>query len=227
MAALSVPALLLSGWAVVLLRATLTATRDAVKEAKAATDVAREMSIAQARAYVFVSKAEVRRTDFTGKLPDLGEFPYFKVVLTVENSGITPAVWFELEGVTYLRIAVEGDIEARESAPFGAIRWGTVSHGAPLAAQFGGDDAWRQMIEAGGLQPYLFGIEGVVRYRTEFKEIRETAFAFTIEGRRLRDAQLDATGRTEKRRLPMIRPALLRSDHVTQADPRVEHMDTD
>mgnify|MGYP005862363751 CR=1 FL=1 len=87
MALTGLGALLVSIWAVRLLKATLKETRDAVRAADAAVGVTREIGEAQARAYLSIQDIEV--SGLTGQSSALVKFK-------IRNTGMTPArnlVW--------------------------------------------------------------------------------------------------------------------------------------
>lgn len=161
---------------------TLLLTRSANAAAQAAVYVTREMGIAQARAYLHVSAAEVRYVGSFGAEHKLKITPAFDVVFFIENAGNTPAQWFEFGARSQvLERLEEGGVEiSTVEAPL--KRWGRLSPHETQTVPLQCSKMLPQYAEACATTSRHIRVSGTLSFKTEFDEIRSIPFDFHIYG---------------------------------------------
>ncbi|QMU57899.1 MAG: hypothetical protein GKR98_06620 [Boseongicola sp.] len=152
-----------------LLLRTLWATQEMAKEAK-------RIGEAQTRAYVDVIKV-VLYLDQT--VPD--------IIITVKNSGVGPAKWFELSVETDVQETLnDGSLaeivsKSPEKMP---ARWPGLGGGEEVTCRggFGGDSAAQITLvsQFPNVIEHALICRGVLRYRTFFNETFESEFIFVL-----------------------------------------------
>ena len=152
-----------------LIYATLSKTSEAI-------NVSEQNSRDETRAYVHADRADL----FLGS-PDV-KWP--SVVVTVKNTGATPAKWFSVVSATRL-IPVDHVVPRFSEFEISPIfkQWNALGGGLELSATLGVDVA-KELRDAYMSDPshFMFIVAGVVRYETFFREIFETEFMFTRRG---------------------------------------------
>ena len=109
---------------------------------------------------------------------------FFLIILNVENTGDTPAIWYEVDGVSEVQMIGDGRMEAVSSVAAKPLRYSGIARSGSLTCAFSEEAMLDQFNHARAMPYYNFAIQGVVRYRTEFKETIEAPFAFFVTGRR-------------------------------------------
>lgn len=165
-------------WAVLLLRNTLVATRDAVRSADDAVTVTRELGEAQTRAYVHVESAELRWGNPKGEHP--------RVTFTAINTGQTPAKWFECHATFFTRkLTKEGfyaeniTFDDLDLTGITAHRWNALGGGRELTFTAASKSA-NVARSSYGRTDVSLDVAGILRYETFFGEIFETEFWFAV-----------------------------------------------
>jgi len=135
---------------------------------KEQNDIARRSARDQARAYVHAATAELADS----------ELPF--VYLEVENTGDTPAHWFEIGATS---VVANDDGSFKDLINFDSVtrftRWSGLASGIKLKAPTG-SPMERLTIQNGKSGDKGVIVYGIIRYKTIFKEIYETQFAFTV-----------------------------------------------
>jgi hypothetical protein len=206
----------------VLLWLNLVAARDAVeqaavgaKAAQAAVAVTRDMAIAQSRAYLHISKAEVFHLARGEPFPGHHSGDVFAIRLSVKNTGNTPAEWYQVEGICEFGVADELNVTTMEVVPIKTKRWGTVAPRSETSSPVM-DLAIRVLfIKAAEAQSDaangVVEMKGTLTYRTEFKETRSVPFAFFVKGEALQKRitmSFSDMQENKPKPIPMQRPEL-------------------
>lgn len=159
MAIIAICATVISVWAVVLIRGTLSATQSAIT-------VTREVGNDGSRAYIHVSPV----TMYTGP-PE--------VIVPVVNSGHTPARWFEIGAEV---TAIQTEAEAHSRFDYSGVRFVKLATLAGKSSEDGAiktdccDHAVKSLLADKDFK--FIRVDGIVRYETIFSEIYETEFSF-------------------------------------------------
>ena len=138
------------------------------------SNVTRQIGRDETRAYVHVRDAHL-----TWGGPN-AEYP--NITLTVENTGQTPAKWFEIRKIAFIK-ALDPDGGSTEALSFRraevarleATRWPSIAKIKTCEAL---TTAQGQTLRSAYQQNKAIVIMGVVRYETFFNEVFETEFCF-------------------------------------------------
>lgn len=139
---------------------------------KEQNEIARRSARDQTRAYVHAATAELTESE----LPS--------VYIEVENTGNTPAHWFEIGANSFV---ANEDGTFKSLVNFGSVtgftRWSGLASGIKLKAPTG-SPMEKLTIQNGKSRNSDVIVYGIVRYETIFNEIYETQFAFVISRRK-------------------------------------------
>lgn len=150
----------------------------AVSAGRDAVTATREIGKAQAQAYVHVEKAEL--------LWGSDSSPEPRFILTVINTGMTPARWFECEATAFTR-ELDGERKLSGKMLFSDIdytavnktRWNALGAGKETTLPAGRDKS-PEIIDAYRNDNKAINIAGVLRYETFFGDIFESEFWFVV-----------------------------------------------
>ncbi len=139
--------------------------------------IAREMGMSQTRAYVTVSGGNVTWRDVAHSSP--------QIVLSVENTGESPAIWFTIAATVF---NTENQIDKSEFSEIDMRgvwpkRWNAIGPKASLTVPISTAKAMDLQRDAYQKREVVtLNVAGVVTYQTIFGEIYESEFWFVRRG---------------------------------------------
>lgn len=164
----------LVGAGTILLIWTLFLTRAASASAQEAVNVTREIGRDQSRAYVHIKDAELTWGGPKAESPNIR--------ITVENTGQTPARWFEVvshvviepldEKGRVVRAIKFSEIDFSDRTP---VRWPSLQGQRTCGHIIAAD---QELIRGAYQKSVAVTIFGIVRYKTFFDEVFETEFCY-------------------------------------------------
>lgn len=181
MAAFAIMATFASVWAVLLLRDTLTATRDAVRSADDAVKVTRELGQVQVRAYVAIGNIAIQGLK-------VGQKP--RISYRVKNVGLSPAIryrhcstWRLVDNIDTYKCSFGGPVW--DGPAFDLFPGGSTEQNTDLP------EADEEVISAimSGEKHILF--YGVAQYRTVFGKLCRVVFCSEVRPKLLEDGAGD------------------------------------
>ncbi len=208
--------LFVTGLGIVWIRDTLTETRRAVRAADDAVTVTREIGETQTRAYVHVESAEVRWLNSLGQFAGTSRQDVMCIITTIRNTGSTPARWHEIEGIVQVMERTQDRPKCLKTKTISVLRWGEIAPHGESRSHVVGEGIVDLFHQVGGNHNRMLRIKGLVRYETEFSEIRESPFAFFVDADKINSMWLmaDHGDRRElvKMVTKMLRPTIQSRD---------------
>lgn len=159
---------------------------------------------AQAGAYLHVSDASI---SYFGD-PKIGRFSgaseVNSIVLTIDNTGLTPAKWYSVAGEIFVRnLGPEVDGPRHRLGPY---KWGSISSGKSATCPLTDETAPATLERiAKGPRTSLF-LEGQVSFETVFGDVQTESFSFFVESFHISDYMENKDN--GKKPLRMTRPTV-------------------
>ncbi|UYV37662.1 hypothetical protein N4R57_00635 [Rhodobacteraceae bacterium D3-12] len=208
--------LFVTGLGIVWIRDTLIETRRAVRAADDAVTVTREVGETQTRAYVHVEGAEVRWLNALGQFEGTSRQDVMSIITTTRNTGNTPARWYEIEGIVQVMERTQDRPKPLKTEAISVLRWGEIAPHGESRSHVVGEGIIDLFHQVGGNPNRMLRIKGLVRYETEFSEIRESPFAFFVDAEKINSmwlmADLGDRGELVKMVTKMLRPTIQSRD---------------
>ncbi len=149
------------------------------KETKRTANIQREIGEAQIRAYLNVAEA---RVCWRSRIPveSGGSIKGLQVQLRIDNTGYTPAKWYEISGTFRVTSTRSGKVLG---GPYDVPtkRWDTMPGKSSITCPFTYGRGSTVLRKISKFQSVHFSIEGTVKYETEFHDEQKTKFEFFID----------------------------------------------